>query len=288
MKNEFKVDFLGIGAAKSGTTWLADMLRQHPQIFLPEKKELDYFSQFTKGEQNSNFGKPVSWYASFFKRAGEDQLKGEISPSYLSDDVAATKILEHNPQVKLIAILRNPIDRAYSHYFFHLENCLIDANSSFEEAIQAKPPILTRGEYVGQLKKYTDLFPKEHIQVIIYDDLKTDPKGVLEEVERFLGVSLFIPKNIDEKSNVTRYPQSKTTNKILRKTKFFLIKIKMRSFLKLLRRIGLTKRIDSTLNKEKQKPPMDQKTKEMLKKYYAGEIRELGVLLDRDLSGWLK
>ena len=107
IEESFKIDFIGIGAAKAGSKWLADNLRNHPQIFIPGKKELIYFNKtmlYGDNIQNFRYEKPVSWYHSFFENARPDHIKGEISPHYFTSPEAVKRIYQYNPDIKLIDV----------------------------------------------------------------------------------------------------------------------------------------------------------------------------------------
>ena len=156
MEESFRIDFIVIGAAKAGTTWLADNLRNHPQIFLPEKKELIYFNktmQFGRDIRNYRYEKPVSWYHAFFENARPDQIKGEISPHYLTSTEAIKKIYQYNPDIKLLITLRNPVEVVYSSYYFSIQIGEIKS-LPFDVAIKKHNRILNSGFYF----KYLNIF----------------------------------------------------------------------------------------------------------------------------------
>jgi len=165
MKREesLKIDFIGIGAAKAGTTWLADNLRNHPQIFIPEKKELVYFNKtmpFGHEIQNYRYEKPFSWYHSFFQNARPDQIKGEISPHYFTSPEAVKKIFQYNPNIKLLVTLRNPIEVVYSSYYYRIQIGEIKS-VPFDVAVKKNNGILNSGFYTKYLKRYFEQFPKK-------------------------------------------------------------------------------------------------------------------------------
>ena len=201
-------DYMIIGAQKAGTTALYNYLIQHPQVVPVLKKELMFF--------DCNFPKGDLWYRSFYPltdEVGDGQITGEASPSYLYDPNSARRSFEMVPDVKLIALLRNPIDRAYSGYQASLKNGYDDV--SFEEAIaleeerlageeekilaDIKYPMrdyrvysyLHRGIYVRQLKQWFEFFPREQMLVIQSEKLFEDTPSVYEKVLDFLGLDAF-------------------------------------------------------------------------------------------------
>jgi hypothetical protein len=203
-----QVDFFVIGAARAGTTSLYNYLGQNPAIFLPLVKECNYFSRVDsmirevyrdpkEGEEyHMKIIRSEAVYRSLFDQARPDQVKGEVSPSYLFDKSTAARIYRHNPKAKIVVSLRNPVERAYSHFQMHnatgYEPC-----DQFTKAIKApKNPIwgggniyLEASQYFGQLKSYYDLFPSSQIHVMIYEDWTSDPEKALKDLYAFLGVT---------------------------------------------------------------------------------------------------
>ncbi|MFH1426572.1 MAG: sulfotransferase domain-containing protein [Candidatus Kerfeldbacteria bacterium] len=206
----FTIDFIGIGAQKAGTTWLAECLMEHPQIYVPKKKELDYWNRIkhcpaTRQRQYSGFDE----YKQQFAGAKPGQLLGEFSTHYIYDPESAKLIHEYSPSVKIIAILRDPVYRALSQYA-HTRK-LIPVPDTFEEASKKFPEFIERGFYYEQLKRYYDLFPAEQIKVVLFEDLKEDPERVIGGVYSFLGVdSSFPPEALHRKVNAKQAVKRET------------------------------------------------------------------------------
>jgi hypothetical protein len=286
------IDFLVIGAAKSGTTWLHQMLKQHPQVFLPGPKELHYFNRrFTENPQvvNYNSEKPVSWYLSFFRPARPDQVLGEICPTYLWDEDAARRIHDFNPSLKLVAILRQPVERLYSYYLFLVQRgSLVDC--SFAEALQRRPDLPARGNYYTHLSRFLALFPPEQLKVMLYDDLIADNRKFLLDVEDFLGLDEFIPPDIDQRSNITGAPRFKRLNHLLFQMRLFLRNNRFDWALDLLRKLGIAYALEQWRTRSavpyEEKPLLDDSIKLELSDYYRDEIDKLEGLIQRDLSAW--
>jgi len=289
----FKVDFLGIGAAKSGTTWLADVLREHPDIFIPKEKELFYFNKYLAEYElmdNYRYGKAIDWYHAFFENANEKMVKGEMSNPYLWNENAVEDIYQYNPNIKLLAVLRNPIKRAYSNYLYD-KHRHYTAPQTFELALKDRSFYLTKGLYYENLKSYFDRFPKEQIKVLLFDDLKKDNKVFLKEIYDFLGVKTYYPASIDEKSNVTKEPRSKALNKFIDGFRFYIKKHDLQFILPVLKKTGITpvaEYIRDKVNRKavKGKEPLPTHLKKQLENYYAKDIDQLEKLLEKDLSAW--
>lgn len=213
-------DFLIIGAARCGTTSLCENLKCHPQIYLPVslRPEPHFFLK------DHEYRKGLAYYSSkYFKDVPEDVLAGEKSVSYIYQPYVAERIKTHLPDVKLICMLRNPIDRAYSSYQFTRANGLEDL--PFDQAIRseaeriAEPPshfhaevqpfaYIDRGRYHQQLERYLAVFPAGQLHVAILEDLCRDPENQLRKILEFLGAHAdFVPPNLGEIFNPGNYGQ---------------------------------------------------------------------------------
>lgn len=186
-------NFLVIGAMRSGTTTLARLLEAHPEVFVPPEKEIHYFDQ--------NFEKPVEWYRAWFGAADGLPAVGEATPTYMYERDAPKRMAEVVPGARLVAILRNPIDRAYSHYWH--ERNLRRETLSFQEALSAEPErtatervlprlrfaYLDRSRYLPQLQRVTEHYPRERVHVLVLEEFQRDPPGHYGRLCRFLGVA---------------------------------------------------------------------------------------------------
>jgi len=182
-------DFLVIGAMKGGSTTLWGMLARHPQLFMCEPKEPQFFSR------------PERWpgglpeYQALFAGAAPEQLVGEASTCYSRwphyGDVAG-RIADVLPNAKLIYQLRHPVERAYSHYRHAMEERVARATGpviSFADALSEIPEILDASRYRTQLAQFLARFPRERIHVLTLDELRAEPERSWSELQKFLGVS---------------------------------------------------------------------------------------------------
>ena len=286
------ISFLVVGAAKSGTTWLHDMLSQHPQVFLPALKELHYFNrQFMENPslENYNYDKPVTWYLNFFKGAKQGQLLGEVCPAYIWDAQAPQRIYAFNPQVKIIVMVRQPVERLFSEYLFFEQRGVLEQDT-LAEVLEARPEFIARSMFHQQLSRFTALFPAEQIKVVLYDDLVADNCKLLLEVEEFLGLDPFIPETIDQRSNVTGVPRSKGFNRFVYRARTFLRKKRLNFVLDILRASGIAFALEQWRNLAtvpyQQKPGIDPETKQKLDQIFKQDIEVLEKMLGRDLSAW--
>lgn len=191
-------NFLVIGAQASGTTWLDSQLRGHPQVYLPTvRKEVQFFSRY--------FDKGIDWYEQFFPSKSESEKYlaiGEVTPGYLYKPKAAERIFQHLPTCKLIVVLRNPVDRAYSQYKKVTLNQKIQ--SSFLDSLEEIPEIFMRGLYGQQLQRYLNFFNLKNLEVLIFEkDIVENPQNALNKIAKFLNINkeLFISDQVFNKIN---------------------------------------------------------------------------------------
>jgi hypothetical protein len=268
-------NYLIIGAAKSGTTSLARYLQAHPDCFMHPLKEVNFF------DFPQVWKKGVGWYKSEFARAGRRHAVGEASPGYMSSPRAMPRIRKIIPDAKLIAILRNPADRAYSHYW-HLR--MIHAeHRPFEEAIaldgrrkemgERDFSYIERGRYLKQLQQVREHFPEEQLQVLLFDDLREKPEDVFAQVCRFLEIDDSVrPSILGQKMNgqaVIAYPRLWNT----------MLRVHLRRYVP----DSTIVRIAEGLMKPATHPPVDHAVRAELLERFAPDNAELGEWLGRDL-----
>lgn len=183
-------DFLIVGAMKAGTTSLAAWLRAHPRVFVPDDKELHFF--------DVRWNEGLDWYRAQFADASDEEIAGEATPSYMVRDVHIQRMASVVPDARLIVLLRNPVDRAWSQFNHSVERD--DEHRSFEEAVDdelvsdptdwrtsGRP--LARGRYIEQLRMLEASFPRERIHVGLFDELVGAPHALFAKVCGFLGVA---------------------------------------------------------------------------------------------------
>ena len=291
-------DFLIIGAYKSGTTSLNHYLKQHPQIFLPDLQEPNYFAEkhasVPAGEperryEERGYRRPrvhsLAAYQRLFAPAGPDQIVGECSPEYMRNPIAAGRINAALPGVKLLAILRNPVERALSDYSMMVRDGLETAG--FADAVGREPSAelfhhyVFTGYYGRQLQRYYDLFPRQQIHVVLLEDLIADVAGTLGGIYAFLGVDpAFLPQSLDPR-NVSGRPENAviaTAYRLRRST---------RRWLKPVVPYRVQRVVDGYLSRRLERLEMTEQTRLLLCETYAEDVTRLGYLLQRDLHGWL-
>lgn len=293
MENNFRIDFIGIGAAKSGTTWLADALRQHPDIFIPEKKELRYFYKTELHTQipNYRYEKPISWYHSFFKQADPDKVKGEISPHYFVASDAVENIYRYNQNIKIIAALRNPVERLVSDYNYWIQIGKIPP-MPFSEVIDKYPIILKHGLYFENLSRYYEKFSHSNIKIVLFDDLKSNAISLYSEILNFLNVKESIPDLLHKKVNKTRQNRIPMLNYLIELSRRFIYKNNLLFLRPVLRNTGISPLAEfirdhlNTTAIDRQKFRLNSDNYSMLHDCYSDDVCRLEKLIDRDLSTW--
>lgn len=212
-------DFVIVGVQRGGTTSLYQYLMQHPCVAAARKKEIHYFSLF--------YYRGQAWYRAYFPMRGHkdrlrrryetDIITGEASPYYMFHPAAASRLAQTIPQAKLIAILRNPIDRAYSHYLHNLKHPEIGEKLSFKAAIAAEAErlageyerlssdihypghnyrhysYLSRGIYVDQLQRLASYFPTEQMLILSSEVFFANTANSFSQVLHFLGLPDWAP-----------------------------------------------------------------------------------------------
>lgn len=182
-----KPDFFVIGAMKSGTTSLHYYLKQHPRIFLPAEKEVPFLAN------DELYARGLDWcLQEFFRGARPGQLIGTVSPQYMTDSRVPGRMHEAFPQARLVAILRDPMSRAVSHYKMMVR--AFNERRPFAEAMQGH--YVEAGEYGRILGEFAQFYPRERLRVLFLRDLEIDPGSVLAQVYGFLGLEMpdsFVP-----------------------------------------------------------------------------------------------
>lgn len=285
-------EFIIVGAGKSGTTSLYKYLQQHPQIFLPPKKEL-YFFAF-EGEEHPDGVTNFEDYQAMFLDAPEDQVVGEVSSVYLFRPKAPERIKFYLPNAKIIAILRNPTDRAFSSYLMHVGNrhpSIFDSQTGkliqFEDIVKNRGYFIQTGFYYEQLKRYYDRFNSSQIKIYLYEDLVADNQKLAQDLFRFVGVDETFTLDTSQRHKVSGIPKNKMLHDLVM-TKNPIRSIAA-SILKPLLSDRTRDRIRSQINqKNAERPTLSPQLRQAAIEIYRDDILHLQDSLDRDLSTWLR
>lgn len=272
--------FLICGAKKSGTTSLYRYLDEHPEICMSDPKETNFFY--------AHYDKGWEWLASHFPDCSDAVAIGEASTMTMASEQAPARIAEHLSDVKLLFVLRNPITRAYSQYYFYLYTGNAATPASFHEIIRDEQSafrneIIQLGKYDEQLARFDECFSPDQMKVILSSDLRRETLRVVQDVYAFLGVNPDYVPSASDRYNETRYPTSPASYYWIRKLWQPVRLVADRLVPQTADR--LRARARSVLFDEA-KPEMRDEDRAYLRAIYAETIARLEQRLDRDLSHW--
>jgi hypothetical protein len=284
-------NFYIVGAPKSGTTSLFHYLDEHPDVFMCTVKEPNFFSYDEIVQQSLYYSEKgvrnLEAYEALFENVASETAIGEASTSYLFYEKTPAKIKAMVPDAKIIIILRNPVDRGFSHYL--MDSRIGYVNISFEDIVQKKTehPLLDLyyqqfvelGLYYRQVKRFIDVFGESQVKIFLNEDLKEDITKVILSVYSFLDIDNCCMPNITKQYNIYQKPRN-TLIQQLYSTK---------SIRRLARTIIPGRFVDTVKNSlliKGEKPELTHKTREFLFSLYRDDIQRTADLIGRDLSPW--
>ncbi len=309
--------FIVVGANKGGTTSIYHYLKQHPQVYVSPVKEPHFFSndidvhlfkrEFAqnklqdiekfvnsdmKQEYHAAFIRDLDLYKKLFRNVTTQKAIGELSTSYLYSKVAASEIKKTIPDCKIIICLRNPVERAYSHYRMNLwtgNSNEFDFYKALDEDFNHVPKVWGNahlyteiGLYYEQVKRYLDTFGKDNVKIIFTEDMKKNGQQVIKELYEFIDVDSNFTPDTSKQYNEVFTPKYKNFTWLLNKTGIRpLMKKLSPKFIK-----NLFVKIFYKGKGEKSEIKSDAKT--FLINQFSEDIKKLSVLLNKDLSNWVK
>jgi hypothetical protein len=289
-------DFFVIGAYRSGTTTLYRALGQHPDVFVPIVKEPNFYA--VDGNPDASIelrARSVvdrASYDALYRDAGDHQRTGDLSPEYLRNPAAPGRLRRDHADAPLVAILRNPIERAWSDYLMHRRDgteravtfgqALDEQDARRVGADRMAPHYIDSGMYGDQIRRFRRCFPPEQLLIRLYDDLVADRDRLLRDIFGHIGVDDSFAVAGDDPANASGVPSSRMATAALR------VKAAVSPHLGR----GVVERIrptwDRYLRGNLVKPELADADRERLTEIYREDIVTLTELLDRDLSGWLE
>jgi hypothetical protein len=177
--------FMVVGTQKAATTWLYECLHEHPEVFVPETKELHYFCPPDRCRVSQRHC-GAEWYAQQFAGAGEARAVGELTTDYMFLPNVADELYKFNSKLNLVFLLRNPVDRAYSAYWMRRQR--VPDMPSFETMLEQQRDYVSRGLYHEQIARFLHRFPNDQVRIYIYEELAHEPEAFLADLFGFLGV----------------------------------------------------------------------------------------------------
>lgn len=283
-------DFLIIGAEKAGTTWLHDVLRAHPGLFLPDVKEVHYFNRFdSNGHEIDNYTRRgPDWYAEHFKSAPAGLPKGEATPMYLCDPDAAQRIRDTLPEARFIVMLREPVSRAWSHYRMARSKQHIEAD--LETLITTEDArVLGRGLYARQLEHWFSLFDRDRFLILIFEEVTADPAPALTRVADWLGVDpapLLAARPEESRNAASGYKSAGLYNASVRAARALRNFPLTRGLASWLKASGLYETIKKANRSAPPEMTLPDTQRAALVDYYRDDLVRLGALLDLQDPPW--
>jgi hypothetical protein len=272
-------NFLVIGAPKAGTTSLHLHLRAHPEIFMPELKEPRFFGYEGEGERLKFPIRTLEEYTALFDAVTEETAIGEATPHYLVYPGAAQRIHDLIPEARLIASLRDPVERSYSVYQMNLRNRGVNDGVPFVEAMRTDRNL--RETYADMLARYFALFPAEQLKVILLEDLEKAPQATMRGLYGFLGVDPdFLPADLLKVANPGGEPRNKLLHGLLSDPR-------LRQFSRAFLPAAAVERLRSLRSRNLQKQPLAPEDRRTAIGFFRDDILRTQDLIGRDLSSWL-
>jgi hypothetical protein len=296
-------NFLILGTAKAGTSSLYTYLKQHPDVYLSPTTELNFFAH-EGGDLNfrgpgdleymwgDSLAASYEDYCKQFAGVEQETAVGEVSTHNLYSSQAPALIKRYIPNARMIAILRNPAERAFSA-FSHMVRDGREETNDFRAALAREPARIrdnweplwhykSMGFYGAQLSRYFEVFERKQVRVYLYDDFLAHPLNVIQDILGFIGVDPDFVPDMSEKINVSIMPRSRQLQKMM------MGKSVIRSMLRSLAPAETRSRIRSfILGRNRKRMRMDPEIRRELTNAFRDDIELLQRLLDRDLSHWL-
>lgn len=287
--------FLIVGVQKAGTTSIYNYLQQHPQVYMSPVKETNFLEKDWENlppeQQNKNGILTLEDYYQLFANVKDEVAIGEASPNYLFHyESSAARIKKYVPDAQLIAILRNPVERAYSDYLMHRRDAL--GYKSLSEQIKYsahKSFIIRKGFYYTPIKYYFENFGREKLKLFLYEDLCQNSQDFMREMYRYIGVDdNFIP-NTSEKAQVAKVPKNEAINNLLQRKN--TLRDIAANVLKTVLPLEIRQKLRGSLinlnSQDKKEVPLSSEDRQKLREIYREDILKLQDLIDRDLSKWI-
>jgi len=285
-----------IGAMKAGTTSLHRYLGQHPEIYIPKLIKEPAFFAFGEGGESLIAGRPGrprsmsrARYEALYEPGRVHRYRLDSSTAHLRVERSATRIREAVPEAKLMAVLRNPVERAFSQYqFSHKQAHDVGATFEAELACDAERArkdeqlgygYLHHGFYHRHLRRYYDLFPPERFHIMLYEDFHADPVATVRGVIEFLGLNAGFTPDVSQRYNVSGIPRNAAIASAFRRFRGAKSFVERRLPPKLVSRLG-----QPLLRRER----LDATLRARLLDVFRDDIERLQGLIGRDLSRWLE
>lgn len=271
----FRLDFVGIGPQRTGTSWLHQMLLRHPQLCFPQDvKETMFFDR--------HYARGFDWYTAHFAHRQPHQLCGEICPTYFDAEAVPERIRRINPECRVIITLRDPVSRAWSAYRHHLSKGRV--SGTFAEAVQKLPQIVEAGRYAQHIPPWIEAFGGDRVAVALLEDIDSRPGRVIQTICSFLGVAeMALPANIHERFSTAGMPRFPWLARLMSAGATWLRSNRLHKLNEWGKAVGLR---NVYTGGDEQGLTLDDLSRQRLLEIYAADIVFVERLLKRDLTAW--
>ncbi|MFB6226507.1 MAG: sulfotransferase domain-containing protein [Candidatus Paceibacteria bacterium] len=283
-------NFFWIGPQKSASTWAYFCFKEHPDIYVHKKEKLSDIGGDSLHYFDMYYHKGEEWYQQFFEDYSNEKAIGDTTSSYIRSQKAAQRIAKEAPKAKIITCLRNPVDRAYSHYWHEKSKGKI--NFEFSEVFENYDLFqnwIEPGFYYSNLQNYFDNFDRENILIMFLEDLKQDDHKFIKEVYKFLEVDhSFKPSVLTDKVN-TASNERDWKHDLIKQSIGSLEKMGLKKYFTQSSNpvINSLKNIKNKLiNKKEYKEGIGPEVRSRLKELYKEETKKLEQIVKKDLSHW--
>lgn len=272
--NNFSLDFVCVGPQRTGTSWLDQVLRQHPQLCLPKDvKETMFFDR--------DYAKGIPYYLDYFSDRQPKQRCGEIGPTYFDEAIIPERIRQLNPHCKIIINLRNPVRRALSSYHHHLGKGRV--RGSFSEAIGQIPRIIDAGRYRQHVVRWLDTFGTAQVTFLLLEDIEAQPESILRHLYQLLDIdAIDLPNLAKQRIGEATAPKYPLLAKVAARGATWLRRRRLHRIAEFGKAIGLTQ----VYRGGQSLPDLTPIERYQLLEQYEADIAFLEQLLGRDLSRW--
>jgi hypothetical protein len=274
-----KVDFVVAGASKAGTEWLKLCLDKHPKVHIPRGPAPNYFSY--------NYDRGDEWYESLFDVPDDTLVVGEKSTSYIIHDDSACRLAKYDSSIDILFVLRDPIERAYSHYKMNLRKG--ELTDDVDSELNNKSRLVREGLYYQQVSRFCKYLSKDRINVMFFDDLKENPVNFIKSVYSTIGVENdFVPAVATEKYHVTKSrPKFQNLyNSVVSFMRYLQRKSQLACYgIEWLRRSRVVD-LFHRLNRGRSFPELSPRRREELSEFYQDDVKRLERFTGRNLSHW--
>lgn len=277
-----KPTFIGLGGQKCASSWLHMVFNDHPDAFVSDPKELNFFSAvYDRGHQ---------WYESHFSGAEGRAAVGEISPSYLPDRDAPARARRYNPEFRILLALRDPVERAYSNHLHDIRLGYYQSGDlSFESGLKNNPMYIEQSRYAKHLATWLDQFPRAQVFVLFQEEITADPLGQARAIYEFLGIAAdHISSSAETRANESYLPKSRKWEQFIRSTGAMTRQMGFGWVDRGLRRVGVVSALHRRNRSDIRQviPPISETTRATLVETLGPDTLRLAQMLGRPSLPW--